>query len=366
MNYLYTFCFLVLSLPLLAQHSHVSIHPSQSGQTLLNSLVNDYKPTINYTYASARDYMFGVVYEENDTVTTIYANFSRYLNPSLDASQTMYDNGNGSTSIDTEHIFPQNKGASGTGKADLHHMAPSRARINSSRGNLAFGNVPDGSVDKWFLGDQELTSAPPVSERYKYSQIDNNSLFEPRDDQKGNVARAMFYFYTMYKADADAADPNFFNSQKATLCQWHIDDPVDSLEWTRTYRIANAQTNMPNPFVLDCTLPQRTYCSSISCTPPNVAVSRIKEAGLTVFDNYPNPIRNKTTISYQLNRTQNVTVYIYDHLGQPVKQLVNEQQTQGFYQVDWEASDMPNGVYFYTIQLADAAYTVTKPMLVAH
>ena len=55
--------------------------------------------------------------------------------------------------------------------------------------------------------------------------------FEVREAQKGNTARAMLYFYTMYQAEADAADANYFASQRTSLCAWQDADPVDSLEW---------------------------------------------------------------------------------------------------------------------------------------
>lgn len=148
-----------------------------------------------------------------------------------------------------------------------------------------------------------------------HSKQDNGILFEPRDDHKGNAARAMFYYYTMYRSEADAADPNFFHLQKATLCQWHLDDPVDSLEWLRTSRIAPFQNNRVNPFVMDCTLPQRCgYCAT-TCSPPN-AISKQESMGLELLDSYPNPFQQQTTISYQLHRTQQVVLEIYNNWGQ--------------------------------------------------
>ena len=69
----------------------------------------------------------------------------------------------------------------------------------------------------------------------------------------------------MYQLQSDAV---FFESMRPTLCNWHQLDPVDSLEWTRTYMIAKYQDNKPNPFVLDCSLTRRTFCNlNSSCTP---------------------------------------------------------------------------------------------------
>jgi len=67
----------------------------------------------------------------------------------------------------------------------------------------------------------------------------------------------------MYKDQADDADSRFFPTQKETLCQWYYQDPVDQTEWDRTWMIADIQGDNPNPFVLDCTLPLRSYCEGL-------------------------------------------------------------------------------------------------------
>jgi hypothetical protein len=67
----------------------------------------------------------------------------------------------------------------------------------------------------------------------------------------------MFYFRTVYP---ELADANFFKTQQRTLCQWHTDDPIDAGEVTRSRAIARTLQGNENPFVLDSTLSERTYC----------------------------------------------------------------------------------------------------------
>jgi endonuclease I len=355
MKYIYTTLILVFFyLHSHAQYGHTPVHSSDSGQVLITKLVQDYKPVISYTYGQARDYMFKNVYRENDSVECVYTGLRRYLGNTGDPSVIMYDNAS-TQSIDTEHTYPQNKVTNDAGRSDLHHMFPTRARANNARGSVRFDIVPDNSVDKWFRGNTEITSSmPPAAERPFYSKLNNNVGFEPRDEHKGNVARAMFYFYTMYKGNADAADVNFFRVQLSDLCQWHLDDPVDSLEWIRTSRIAFIQQNKVNPFVLDCTLPQRTYCSGISCTPPNTTVSVDKKeaAGLLNLSNYPNPFSHQTTITYELEKTQEVVLEVFDHLGRKIETLVAEEQNPGLYTVDFDANNHSTGIYYYRMSLA--------------
>jgi photosystem II stability/assembly factor-like uncharacterized protein len=77
--------------------------------------------------------------------------------------------------------------------------------------------------------------------------------------------------------------------------------------------------------------------------------------------NYPNPFNPNTVISYQLPVNSNVTLKVYDVLGNEVATLVNEEKPAGRYEVDFTASSLTSGVYFY--KLAAGNYLVTKKMI---
>ncbi|MBK8702092.1 MAG: endonuclease [Saprospiraceae bacterium] len=51
---------------------------------------------------------------------------------------------------------------------------------------------------------------------------------------KGDIARSMFYIYTIYRELVAPEDPNYFPLQVATLCQWHLADPVDERSGNRS------------------------------------------------------------------------------------------------------------------------------------
>ncbi|WP_375511274.1 endonuclease [uncultured Nostoc sp.] len=85
--------------------------------------------------------------------------------------------------------------------------------------------------------------------------------FEPREKVKGDIARAIFYFYTIYRDQAERVDLNYFQEQCDTLCKWNQQDPPDITEIERSHAIAKFQGN-DNPFVLDVTLAERAYCNS--------------------------------------------------------------------------------------------------------
>jgi hypothetical protein len=77
--------------------------------------------------------------------------------------------------------------------------------------------------------------------------------------------------------------------------------------------------------------------------------------------NFPNPFNASTTIKYAIREETYVTVQIYDLLGRNVAVLVDENQQPGYHQVNWDASSVPSGVYFYKLQAGD--FTKTKKMM---
>jgi len=80
-----------------------------------------------------------------------------------------------------------------------------------------------------------------------------------------------------------------------------------------------------------------------------------------LYQNYPNPFNPSTTITYQLPKNGNVTLKIFDILGNEVKTLVNEQKEMGRYTVHFDASSLASGMYIYRLRAND--YTSTKKML---
>jgi endo-1,4-beta-xylanase len=78
--------------------------------------------------------------------------------------------------------------------------------------------------------------------------------------------------------------------------------------------------------------------------------------------NYPNPFNPSTTIEYSVPKAAFVSVRMYDILGREVATLVNEKKQPGKYQVSWDASNMPSGVYFYRLQ--SGSYAASKKLLV--
>jgi hypothetical protein len=84
-------------------------------------------------------------------------------------------------------------------------------------------------------------------------------------------------------------------------------------------------------------------------------------AKYNLSQNYPNPFNPVTNISFEIPEKQFVTLKIFDLLGNEVGTLVNEEKFQGKYSIDFNASVLPNGVYFYRIKAGN--FTCVKKMV---
>lgn len=91
----------------------------------------------------------------------------------------------------------------------------------------------------------------------------------------------------------------------------------------------------------------------------NISVNTATEYAL--FPNYPNPFNPVTKISYALPGAAMVELKVYNVLGQLITTLVNEEKPAGVYEVDFNAEDLPSGVYMYRIQAGD--FVQTRKML---
>jgi len=80
--------------------------------------------------------------------------------------------------------------------------------------------------------------------------------------------------------------------------------------------------------------------------------------------NYPNPFNPTTTIRYGLPRASNVSLAVYNTLGQLVRTLVSGGEQAGDHEVEFDGSGLASGVYFYRIQAG--SFVKTMKMLVLH
>ncbi|MFZ1280863.1 MAG: T9SS type A sorting domain-containing protein [Ignavibacteriaceae bacterium] len=92
-----------------------------------------------------------------------------------------------------------------------------------------------------------------------------------------------------------------------------------------------------------------------------VEVDVVSLDNYSLLQNYPNPFNPTTKIGYILKDRSNVKVVVMNSLGEEVAVLVNELQDQGLHELDFNASNLSSGIYFYSIQTSN--FSETKKML---
>jgi endonuclease I len=146
-----------------------------------------------------------------------------------------------------EHVWAKSRGDFGTSRpmgTDVHNLRASNINVNSTRSNYSFENCTSNSCEQTY-GNSYSSSA---------------LVFEPRDEDKGDVARIIFYMVVRYEGDSGEEDLEMTESilsvssksprhgVRSTLLEWHELDPVDDFERNRNDVIYSYQGNR-NPFI---------------------------------------------------------------------------------------------------------------------
>lgn len=339
--------FLCFSSSMQAQEQEV-LFPNQEGSTLLKSLVEVYKPGTILNYHDAREYMYTKVYNVDGKVECVYTGHTLSVSPNASNPIFQLSKLGSANGIICEHTYPQSKGAeTGNAESNMHHLVPARLAANVARLNHPLGEIPDEETNIWLINGETLFDKPASNLDAYSEQI--NGRFEPREQHKGNAARMIFYFYTMYQAEADKEDPEFFELQRETLCNWHIMDPVDEKEYQRTFLIAEKQEGKVNPFILDCTLASRIYCStSASCLP--TSTTEVINDDL-LFKASPNPVADNLKIDFHLEENSRVQLTLFDALGRKLLSLIDETLAGGNYTYNIPVGKYPSGLMITQMRL---------------
>jgi len=188
-------------------------------------------------YDGARRVLFGKLFLRSDATNGYYIK-DVYCQKQFGASAQVGPNSIPNNNlINCEHTWPQSKFSNNypkdIQKADLHHLFPTDSKANSIRGNYDFSNITNDTG--------ELAQEKCQASKFGTSEANSADGFEPPNNHKGNVARALFYFSVRYKISIP-------KDEEIVLRKWNELDPVDQEEKDRNDAIYLAQANR-NPFI---------------------------------------------------------------------------------------------------------------------
>ena len=266
-----------------------------NGIALKSALHNIIKGHTEYSYSDLRDFILMDTDEDpynSNNVILLYTGRSQ-------AKNTF---GGGANDWNREHVWAKSHGDFGNNPpcgTDAHHIRPTDASVNSSRGNKDFA-----------MGGQQHSEATGCY----YTEY----TWEPRDEVKGDVARMIFYMSVRYEGgngepDLEVVDqintyPQPKHGKLSDLLEWNMQDPPDDFETNRNDVIYGYQNNR-NPFI-----DHPEYVNSI-WNPSSSSSSLTYNNNVTI---YPQPATDKITIRSDDMEKDYYDIAIYNLFGQIV------------------------------------------------
>ncbi|HPY80169.1 MAG TPA: endonuclease, partial [Bacilli bacterium] len=192
-----------------------------TGSALKSKLYSFNKPT-NTSYNWSRYEAADEAYNDSSSVISIYTRHNILKSAHVGSSYSW-------TTWNREHIYTQT--AFPNSDEDNHNIFACEGQINGYRSNLKFGEVAHNSTN-------QVTVFGHITDNYKTA-----SLWEPCDEAKGEVARAVLYTSLYYNYTISS----IFSSEAVCL-KWHAQFPVTEREIFRNNKVYTLQGNR-NPFV---------------------------------------------------------------------------------------------------------------------
>ncbi len=153
---------------------------------------------------------------------------------------------------------------------------------------------------------------------------------------------------------------NDFHLQNSSPC---IGAAIDSIEIAGVWYycpVTDIEGNLrPNP---PSSMPDIGAYESPFANPVGVEENpAVHPTDYTLYQNYPNPFNPSTTIRFSIPEESFVTLKVFNSLGEEITTLINENIIAGNYEVEFDAADLPSGIYFYRLQTG--SFVETKKMV---
>ena len=164
-----------------------------------------------------------------------------------------------------------------------------------------------------------------------------------------------FEWYSGYQVDADYWTWMNYGSLQPLYASNTVDGPVTITSQSPVTLAPGESFNVFYAMALGADEAAMLANIAAAKTKYDLLTVSVKENQLAAseFTNYPNPFKSSTTISYQLPGNGSVTVKVFDALGKEKATLVNENQSAGIHTIDFDAKDLPGGVYSYRLTFND-------------
>jgi hypothetical protein len=195
---------------------------------------------------------------------------------------------------------------------------------------------------------------------YKYISHGNEILLDSLLSKKNDYFRGSRFGTSYNYQVVDTTPVNFTNQlwRCKMIRYWRIGDfHYKLLHGIGLYFIVSCELGGYHITLNGCIINGVQYGTIVRIKNINTGIP----AEFSLYQNYPNPFNPITKIQFALPKNAFAKLIIYDVLGREVETLVNEQLAHGTYEVSWDATNYPSGVYFY--RLTAGEYIETRRMI---
>lgn len=290
---------------------------STSASTFVSDLSTLTNPHTDKFYSNYGPYMVSLFWARDTS------NGQRVVNCVYSGEANVYTEPWGWTTFSREHTFchswmPTYPSSNGAEYSDYFNLYPTNQNdANAIRSNYPLGEVVNASYT--YLGCKYGTD------------INGRAVFEPRDEQKGDAARSIFYMAVCYNTASQSwALPNpisasiMYGQDQNLLKAWHYADLPDAREIAKNDFLDSLQGNR-NPFIdsvnyacyIDFSNMTRISGPVVPCTASSIGVLENSSAAVGMMVS-PNPNAGQFTLSYKTTVNEDITINITDVGGRTV------------------------------------------------
>ncbi len=135
--------------------------------------------------------------------------------------------------------------------------------------------------------------------------------------------------------------------------------------WRKVYgsavNVIKADNEIPRKMYIGTKFGVKTFVDTLTVTSVRNDEEEILPSEYALFQNFPNPFNPSTQIKYAIPNGTNVKLKVFDILGKEIITLVNGYKNAGTYEVQFDASNLPSGVYLY--RLETESFSQTKKLM---
>jgi hypothetical protein len=202
------------------------------------------------------------------------------------------------------------------------------------------------NLERDFFATQWIIGSPETSDTLCDIYIQTRSLEDP-----------------VWSSMVNLTETNSMNEDGAHLAPYLSENVAGNIVKTYAFSMFWYEAGNTGPFI-EINNPSVIYAAPVLVRDETVRVEGDLNnipTEYALLQNYPNPFNPSTKLTYQIGEAGFVNLRVYDVLGNEVVTLVNKEMQAGSYEIEFDAGNLPSGIYYYTLIVG--SYELTKKMI---